>query len=192
MYSGTNAYVFQEISNYLTSNTPIKTIGFSEYCEVNGRRFRRRKGVQQWTEVSPQRGFQENTESSPLLLSLVHQEQAPDKPLHWSLFIAREGQTDMVYQVKGDAEFMIYQASDWPVDITASASFFNLYKLNEQQAGIVKQIAEQESSPQAPSQQAVAENCQGWTVHVIAKLIERGIIENSKLEMARWMLQQVR
>ncbi|EEQ85323.2 uncharacterized protein BDCG_08592 [Blastomyces dermatitidis ER-3] len=127
---------------------------------------KRRKGVQQWTEVSPQGGFQESTELSPLLLSLVHQEQAPGEPLHWSLFVAREGQTTW----------------DSPVDITTLTSFFNLYNIaivTELQAGIVKQVAGQKSPPQAPSWQAVTENCQGWAVCVIAKLIiKRGIIEN--------------
>ncbi|PGH02013.1 hypothetical protein AJ79_07751 [Helicocarpus griseus UAMH5409] len=163
------------MSTYPTSNTPIKTIGFSEFCEVNGRQFKRRKGVQQWTEVSQQGGLKESTELSPLRLSLVQQEQAPGEPLHWSLFVAREGQAGMVYQVKGDAEFMTYQPSNRAVDITASTSFINMYNLAT-----------------VTEQQAVTENCQGWVVRVIAKLVGRDVVGNSKLEMASSMVQRIR
>lgn len=39
-------------------------------------------------------------EATPLLM-LVLENQAEGEPAHWSLFVAREGETGSVYQVKG-------------------------------------------------------------------------------------------
>lgn len=45
----------------------------------------------------------------------------------------------------------------------------------QQQATVVKQVAENEP-PRTPNRQSLRENCQGWTVRVISKLAERGIV----------------
>lgn len=182
------------MSGYPTSATPIKTIGLREVCEVNGRRFSRRKGTEQWIESKLDHSFLPLDQSEALYLSLVHQKQGPGEPLHWSLFVARENQPGSVYQVKGDAEYMIYQPPTHLVDITTSASFSNLYQLavvTEQQAMVVKQVAYSEPPPRAPNRQSVRENCQGWTVRVIAKLVEKGIVPSAKLQMARSMMQPI-
>lgn len=79
---------------------------------------------------------------------------------------------------------MIYQPPGCLIDITISASFLNLYQLTvvtEQQAMVVKQVIDSELPPCAANQHSVKENCQGWTVHVITKLVERGIVPNAKL-----------
>lgn len=188
------AYASQEMSDYPTSTTPIKTIGLREVCEINGRHFRRRKGTQQWIEYEPENSSLPPAQSLPLYLSLIHQRQGPGEPLHWSLFVARENQPGSVYQVKGDAEYMIYQPPGRLIDITISASFLNLYQLavvTEQQAMVVKQVADSELPPRAANRHSVKENCQGWTVRVITKLVERGIVPNAKLQMARSMMQPV-
>lgn len=60
----------------------------------------------------------------------------------------------MVYQVKGDAEYMTYNAPNRPVDITSSASFLAMYQLavvTEQQAAVVKDVADNEIPLRAPS-----------------------------------------
>ncbi|PYI29850.1 hypothetical protein BP00DRAFT_347763 [Aspergillus indologenus CBS 114.80] len=179
--------------DYPTSATPIMTIGLREVCEVNGRLFNRRKGTQQWIESKQETSSMPLGQSEALYLSLVHHKQGPGEPLHWSLFVARENQPGSVYQVKGDAEYMIYHPTHL-VDITTSASFLNLYQLavvTEQQAMVVKQVADSELPPRAPNRQSVRENCQGWTVRVIAKLVERGIVPSAKLQMARSMMQPV-
>lgn len=100
----------------------------------------------------------------------------------------------MIYQVKGDAEFMKYEPSNGLEDIVQSESFSTLYQLavlTEEQATVVKQIADNEPPPRAPNRQSVKENCQGWTVRVIAKLVERGIVPPAKLDMARSMMEPV-
>ena len=67
---------------------------------------------------------------------------------------------------------MTYIASIDVIEATKSESFLILYQLpalSEQQALVVKQVAENEAPPRAV-RQAVVENCQGWVVRVIAKL----------------------
>ncbi|EEH18724.2 hypothetical protein PABG_01043 [Paracoccidioides brasiliensis Pb03] len=113
---------------------------------------------------------------------------------HWSLFVARENEPGPVYQVKGDAECMSYQPSPGPINILQSLSFSNAYNLaaiTDAQALIVKQVAENEPPPTAVNRQAVVENCQGWTIRVIAKLVARCIVDSAKLEMARSMVQPI-
>ncbi|KAN0071827.1 hypothetical protein V8E54_010423 [Elaphomyces granulatus] len=179
------------MSNYPTSTTPTKTVGLREVCEVNGRHFKRKKGTEQWIEYEPEKP---PSQFQPLYLSLVHEKQGTGEPLHWYLFVARENQPGSVYQVKGDAEYMTYQPSNYLFNIADSESFLNLYQLavvTEQQATMVKQVADSEAPPRAPNRQSVKENCQGWTVRVISKLVERGIVPSAKLQMARSMMQPV-
>ncbi|RJE24594.1 hypothetical protein PHISCL_03072 [Aspergillus sclerotialis] len=179
------------------SSSSIRTIGLREVCEVNGRTFSRRKGTQEWTEhehTSGLGGSRPPSPSSSLYLSLVHEVQGPGEPLHWSLFVGRENQPGHIYQVKGDAEHMRYQPSNSVTNIVQSDTFLNIYHLallTEQQDMVVRQVAEQEPSPQAANRQLVTENCQGWTLRVIARLVEMGIVPTAKLQMARSMLQPV-
>ena len=183
------------MSGYPSPTTPIRIVGLREVCEVNGRTFSRRKGIREWTEqVSAPGGSKPPPPSSSLYLSLVHQEQGLGEPLHWSLFVARENQPGYVYQVKGDAEYMRYQPSDRMVNIVQSTTFLNIYQLavvTEQQDILIRQTAEREPPPRAANRQSVRENCQGWTVRVIAKLVKMGIVPMAKLQMARSMLQPV-
>lgn len=80
------------------------------------------------------------------------------------------------------------------IDATKSESFLTLYQLavlTEQQALVVKEVADNDPSPRAVNRQAVVENCQGWAVRVIAKLVEGGTVSGQKLEMAIDMLEPV-
>ncbi|KAE8344836.1 hypothetical protein BDV24DRAFT_160139 [Aspergillus arachidicola] len=177
---------------YPIPSTPIQTIGLREICQVHGHHFKRIRGKAEWTEYSPE--ALPPTELQPLYLSLVHESQGPDEPFHWSLFVARENEPGWLYQVTGDAEHMIYEPSDGKVDITISESFLTLYQLasvTEGQAMVVKSIADRETPPYAVSRREVKENCQGWVVRVIGRLVEEGTVSGSKLEMARAMMQPV-
>ncbi|KAJ5586983.1 uncharacterized protein N7459_002748 [Penicillium hispanicum] len=182
------------MEDHPTPDTPIKTIGLREVCEVNGRHFSRRKGAQRWDLLEPDTGAPASTAISPLYLSLVLEAQGPGEPFHWSLFVARENQSGLLYQVKGDAEYMVYEPSSGPIDIAGSEDFYAMYQLgtvSEEQALVVKEVAENEMPPRAPDRRSVRENCQGWAVRVIGKLVDRGIVSGRKLEMARSMLQSV-
>ncbi|QKX59034.1 uncharacterized protein TRUGW13939_06163 [Talaromyces rugulosus] len=175
---------------YPTPTTPISTTGTTERCEFNGRHFKRRRGTQKWIVFEAEKEKPQGPTSDPYYVYLV-QEQNPG-PLHWSLFITKENKIGLVYQVTGDAEFMTYQPSTCEINLFDSESFLNAYELavlNEQQAAVVRQVAENEPPPRAPNRQSVLENCQGWTVRVIAKLVERGIVPTSKLELARSMVE---
>jgi hypothetical protein len=124
----------------------------------------------------------------------VHQRQGAGEPRHWSLSVAHENWPGFIYQVKGYAEFMTYLPSDRLIDITKSGTFLTSYQLavlTEHQATLVKQVADNEPPPRAPNRQSVQKNCQGWTVRVIAKLVERGIVPAAKLNMARSMMEPV-
>ncbi|KAJ5748825.1 uncharacterized protein N7511_010521 [Penicillium nucicola] len=184
------------MSNFPSADTPIKTIGLGrQVCEVNGQTLTRRNGTQEWTKHAPESEAQltASLDSASLYLSLIHHAQGPGEPFHWSLFVAHENHPGSVYQVKGDAEFMTYEPED-SVDETQAESFSTLYQLavvSEEQARVIKQVAECEPPPHAPNRQYVIENCQGWSVRVIAKLVERGIVPPVKLEMAISMMQPV-
>ncbi|PKY05772.1 hypothetical protein P168DRAFT_289203 [Aspergillus campestris IBT 28561] len=184
--------------NYPPSETPITTIGLREICHFNGHTFKRLRGTQQWTETTTSHPSPSNnpptTQSPPLYLSLVQHAQDDDEPLHWSLFIAYENQPGHEYQVTGDAEHMTYQPSKTHTDVVNSDWFLTLYNLaiiTEEQSEAVKQVAESEQPPWANNRREVTENCQGWTVRVIARLVDIGIVPIEKLEMAKSMVEPV-
>ena len=169
------------------SESGIKTIGLTEFYEADGRSFKRKKGTKEWIEVGRPTIFEPQ-----LCLSLVRQNQADGEPTHWSLHIAREGEPGNVYQVKGDAECMRYIPPNHMIDVRLSEGFkdiFELATLTEAQARIVEEVAQNEPPPQAENRRSVTENCQGWTVSVIRKLVERGIVSDAKLEMVRTMVE---
>lgn len=183
----------------MTPTTPIQVRGLREVCEVNGHHFVRRRGTQDWTEYEPGDNIQVPPSSSnpaPLAISLIRYAQpAADEPRHWSLYVARENQPGMEYQVTGDAEYMLYQPSKQPVDITSLEAFSDCYQLaeitTEEQEGVVKEVAEREVPPKAENRAAVTENCQGWCVRVIGRLVEKGIVPAGKVEMMRSMMDAI-
>lgn len=187
--------------NYPTPSTPIQTIGLREICQVNRHHFRRLRGTETWIEYTPQSTSMPQepkpefeTESTPLYLSLSLETQPPSEPNHWSLFLARENAPGKLYQVTGDAESMTYEPSIQDVDITRAENFYTLYQLaeiSEEQAGIVKEIAEGEMPPKAENRKSVRENCQGWCVRVLGRLVGRGIVGKEKLEMVRELMEPV-
>lgn len=176
------------------STTSIQVRGLREICEVNGRHFSRRRGTQEWTEYKPDNVILPPTGPLPLYVSLAHEIQGPGEPLHWSLYVARESQPGVVYQVRGDAECMEYQHIKIPVDITSSESFGTLYQLaaiTEEQAMIVEELANSESPPKAANRASVKENCQGWVIRILTKLVERGVVPAEKLQMAISMMEPI-
>jgi hypothetical protein len=178
---------------YPPSDVAIQTVGLYEYCQVEGQRFKRKRGTEEWLPVQ---AHVDNTtdEPAPLTLSLVLEHQAPGEPYHWFLFVARENEPGMIYQVKGYAECMTYQPSTEPRQIWTPDTFLNMYELatlTEEAAAIVKEVAGQEPPPQAASRHDVKENGQGWTVRVLEKLAARGIVPKEKLEMVKSMVEPV-
>lgn len=183
------------MTDYPTPETPFQTIGLREICTVNNHHFKRLKGTTEWTEYTPPPTAIENqNKDDNLYLSLAHLTQTPSEPTHWALYIAHENAPGHVYQVTGDAEYMVYDPSPAPIDITLSDDFATLYQLavlTEEQAGVVEQVAREEMPPRARDRAAVRENCQGWCVRVVGRLVRMGVVEGGKVEMMRGMLEPV-
>ncbi|CAG8377393.1 unnamed protein product [Penicillium salamii] len=163
------------MSGLLPPDIPTMTRGLREVCEFEGRRFYRKKGTQEWTEdKSDPESTMPPAEFPHLYLYLVTEEQGP-----------------------GEAESMKYEPSAEKVNVFDAGITSNVYTLavvSEEQARaakLVKQIAEQEPPPRAKDRKSVTENCQSWTMRVIARLVKEGIVMSQKLEVARSMLQPV-
>ncbi|KAF9251285.1 hypothetical protein DTO013E5_1704 [Penicillium roqueforti] len=192
--------ILQQTSVFPPPGTPIKTRGLREVCEVDGRTFFRKRGAQDWTEdTSNPEELKPPAENPHLYLYLVQEEQAPGEPNHWALFLADENEPDYgyVYQVTGDAQDMKYDPSTDKINVVDAGFTANIYTLavvSEDQARVaklVKQAAEEELPPQAENRKSVTENCQGWTVRVIARLVKEKIVMPQKLEVARSLMQPV-
>ena len=185
------------MTDYPTPETPFHTVGLREICTVNNQHFKRLKGTTEWTEYTPRTPTtkQENQdEDDNIYLSLAHLTQTPSEPAHWALYIARENTPGHVFQVTGDAEYMVYDPSPAPVDITLSDDFSTLYQLavlTGEQARVVEEVARVEMPPRARDRAAVRENCQGWCVRVVGRLVRMGIVDGQKVEMMRGMLEPV-
>jgi hypothetical protein len=128
-----------------------------------------------------------------LELQLVRQEQIIGEPDHWSLFLAHEGQQGVVFQVKGDALDMQYaHAND--INILISLSYKDSYIIarpTEQQAARIRYWATHEAAPRAPNQAAITENCQGWTIRVIRRLVAEGIVQQKWVDSAVSLQQPI-
>ncbi|KAJ5209001.1 hypothetical protein N7449_003380 [Penicillium cf. viridicatum] len=188
------------MTDFPPPGTTIKTRGFREVCEVDGRIFFRKRGAQGWTEdTSNPEALKPPVESPNLYLYLVQEEQAPGEPNHWALFLADENEPDYgyVYQVTGDAEDMKYEPSAEKINVVDAGLTSNVYTLavvSQEQARaarLVKQAAEEELPPQAENRKSVTENCPGWTVRVIDRLVKEKIVMPQKLELARSLMQAV-
>lgn len=117
--------------------------------------------------------------------------QPYSEPGYWSLFVAPEGGIGKVYQVKGDAELMRYTHAEG-VNIQASCNFktaYTLANLTQDQAGWVEFYANSETPPSAPDRASVTENCQGWTVRVLERLVEKDIVTEAWLAYIRGIVE---
>lgn len=154
-----------------------------------GKEYQRRVGTTEWKKAdSPP-----PTETSPMELKLVRQEQSTGEPYHWLLFLARENERGLVFQVKGDAVAMHYVHVN-NINVLSSQSYKDSYiiaRLTEDQAARVSYWATHEAAPSAPNQAAVTENCQGWTIRVIRRLVAEGIVQQNWVNTAVSLQQPV-
>ena len=172
------------------SSLEIQTHGKRQYTTFGGKNWKRRVGTAERMEAD---SFP-STGPSPLELKLVRQEQSPGEPLHWSLFLAGEGQLGTVFQVRGDAVTMHYTHIH-DTDVLRSHSYKDSYIIarpTEQQAARVRHWATHEVPPSAPNQAAVSENCQGWSIRVMRRLVEEGIVQLSWVDTAVSLQEPVR
>jgi len=178
------------MDQYTITKTP-----FREYASRGGKCYYWRKiGTEEWlpyTEPQPQTQDTQKAEASePIYLSLVRQEQPEPQGHHWLLFVAKEEAAGTVYQVKGDHTYMVYKHRD-NIKIFHSASFrdmFHLAQLNENSIQRVRYWAENEPPPRAASQAEVKETCQSWTLRVIRRLVEDGMVHKDWCEKLQRMV----
>jgi hypothetical protein len=117
-------------------------------------------------------------------LSVIAEHQAENEPKHWSLFSHVPNTTGtgpgQMWQVTGDAEFMRFEQATG-VDRMSSPDYAWHQVLNQdlgdEQLARVDEIARAEEPPSAPNRAAVKEHCQGWTVRVVRRLVEEGIVK---------------
>ncbi len=171
------------------SSPQIQTHGNWQYTTFGGKQWKRRLGTTEWKKADspPPSG------PPPMELKLVRQEQVAGEPYHWSLFLAREGQPGAVFQVKGDALTMHFAHAN-NVNVLSSQSYKDSYIIarpTEQQAARVRYWATHEAPPRAPNQAAVRENCQGWTIRVIRRLVAEGIVQQNWVNTAGSLQQHV-
>lgn len=123
----------------------------------------------------------------PLKLYVVANRQAEGEPHHWFLFAARRDATGFtrgqVWQVTGDAEQMVWEHAE-NID-SFSSSFYDWhqtvnYDLDDTQLGLVDQIARSEPPPRAKNRREVFENCQGWVIRVLQRLLTAGSITDPR------------
>ena len=150
---------------------------------------KRRKGTEVW-EVMDSAPAAEDV----YRICVVRQNQGGGGPLHWSLFIYKEGvKIGMVIQVKGDVLHMRHwHAQD--IDMFGSDSFrdqFDIGIVTETQRNQIWTVAHQLAPPKADSQGQVVENCQGWTIRFVQWLVQQGIVNPTWIESLRSMMQPV-
>ncbi|EGX87995.1 hypothetical protein CCM_09131 [Cordyceps militaris CM01] len=135
-----------------------------------------------WTPVEPVLP----PSSSPLVLSLITENQSDSEVRHWSLFCHRPpgSPRGRAWQVTGDAEFMVcnheHDADKLGGDAFASCQVLN-DDLSAAQLARVEHVVAAEPPPRAPNRSAVTENCQGWVVRVLKRLAAEGIVQQHRV-----------
>jgi len=125
------------------SSPQIQTHGNWQYTTFGGKQWKRRLGTTEWKKAdSPS-----PSGPPPMELKLVRQEQIAGEPYHQELFLAREGQSGAVFQVKGDALTMHFAHAN-NVNVLSSQSYKDSYIIarpTEQQAARVRYWATHEA-----------------------------------------------
>lgn len=138
-----------------------------------------------------------DTPSPTKQLCLCLQRQAPGEPMHWCLCAcaAASGQTvGRVWQVTGDATFMIYQAIE-EADVIRAPDHHTHYALADgltaTEEDLVDRVAHDESPPYALDRRSVRENCQHWTMRVIRRLAEQGLVDQRKVDAMERLVEPI-
>lgn len=121
-------------------------------------------------------------------LHLVREDQAEGEPRHWSLFVTSgedKSSKGTVWQVTGDAMCTHYNNLR-DVAQFASDAFNSNYELNSSltdvQERLVEDAVNNEMPPSAEDERSITENCQGWTIRVLRRLQDRGVVAEGTAE----------
>ncbi|KAL2128951.1 hypothetical protein VTI74DRAFT_8418 [Chaetomium olivicolor] len=211
--------VADEMAGEITDTPPTRTVidrvvrHGREYIEFSDGTSQTRKldrvtgkPLTDWTTVDkPPADINDPESPFPLQatrqLSVVAEHQAEGEPKHWSLFshIPIHGDSTgpgQVWQVKGDAELMHFEHIASGVDQMRSDSFawhqVVCTDLSEEQLKRVDEICRGEKPPSAPNRREVKEHCQGWTIRVLRRLVEEGILEAEMVDGLEGRMDHVR
>ncbi|PYI01574.1 hypothetical protein BO78DRAFT_378769 [Aspergillus sclerotiicarbonarius CBS 121057] len=188
-----------------TNPTKITTLLHRELTTINNQDYYRKKGTLEWIPYHPDppppsslhATSEHENNPEPIYLSLIREAQGPGEPHHWALFVSPENKPGYVFQVKGDAEFMSYEPSVGRVGLgvfEGSVQVFVLGSLEEGGVEVVRRVAEGEEPPRARCRKEVRENCQGWVVRVLERLVGLGVLGSrgeEKVGMVRGMMEPV-
>jgi hypothetical protein len=124
-------------------------------------------------------------------LYLIIENQAPNEPQHWLLFLAAENSAGTVIQVTGDAEKMTCQCIPNVEKFSLEeyqTSFLLAEGVDEE---TIRVVAEETTPPEAKSRREVRENCQGWCWRVVERLEREGVVPKGKAEMVGRMVTPI-
>lgn len=191
-----------DIERTITKRVTLNGREYIEYSDSTEwtRKLDRTTGlaISEWTEVEKPPTDENEPPSTTRHLSVVAEHQADNEPKHWYLFShipnAMGTGAGQVWSVTGDAELMHYDHAE-DVDRMSSEAFAwhqVLSKdLSKEQLARVDQIARTESPPSAPSRAAVTENCQGWAIRVLRRLVDEKIVEEKAVDILQKLMDPI-
>jgi hypothetical protein len=152
-------------------------------------------------------------------LFLVRFYQFPEEPLHWSLVISPtddpgplsapyvssvENQVlrrTFILEVRGEPEQMFYNEVKEYKHVSLLEDVHSIYELvkfgvdfagtKEDTFDMVRSAAKETECPKARNRREATENCQGWCVRVVERLVKKGVVSREKTQMMRDMLDSV-
>jgi hypothetical protein len=88
----------------------------------------------------------------------------------------------------------MFKKFDNDIDIAVAEDFYDYYelaKLDDQGKELLLSAVEIEDAPQAPTQKEVKENCQGWVLRVVERLVNAGVVERRWVSSLTQMMERV-
>lgn len=129
--------------------------------------------------------------------------QYEGEPLHWALVVSpaedahNASLKTMVFEVcgdPGDPDTGMHHSFNLDNRVTLRdmedvRDIFELGHLSKEQVEMMTKIATNEKPPRAASRRDVDENCQGWCVRVVKRLIEKGWVKKEWLHKTESMME---
>ncbi|KAF2647159.1 hypothetical protein K491DRAFT_699815 [Lophiostoma macrostomum CBS 122681] len=104
-----------------------------------------------------------------------------------------EAMKTRIFEVRGDPEGMHhnFETRITPVELLDDVhSIFELATLSRSAMQVVEEVANEQKAPWAENRREARENCQGWCVRVVKKLVDRGVVKGQKVAMLEGMIER--
>lgn len=169
-----------------TPKTEFKT-------DQDGRNWRRKTRDTGWELLEDIRPSAQPLPSRPnsteLRLLVVRENQAEGEPKHWYLCLCRDDDFCVrTFQVTGDATHMVLK-TEVNIDRLHAPDYLTSYELKagllQEHVSLIESIVVSEPAPEAPNRRSVKENCQGWTLRVLARLADKDLVEAKDIDWLR-------